>query len=766
MSLVEGSDRSGEWRQHVAIAALSLALVLFEVLVTRVLSVTLAYHFAFLSVSLAMLGLGAPGVWFSLRPPTVHSLPRALMASAASLPAAMLLIARVGAPMRGVTAFWVACLLVPMISLGSAVCILLLRARGERVARMYAFDLAGAALGAVLVSPLLHGLPTPSVIAALGVLPLAALALLVRSARIGGAIAGVFLAVTAVWGAPYRLTYSKYSTERRPTLYDRWTPTAHVTVHPSSDRGMYIGWGLGSRSPRRPLEHLWLDQDGSAGTQILRYVRGTPPPPDLLFDVTSAGYQFGTPSRACIVGGGGGRDILTALSAGARTVEVVELNPYIVELVSGQFGSYSGDPYHLPGVRAFVGEGRSHFTRSGSVCDVLQISLIDTFAATAAGAYALTENGLYTVEAIRTFWSRLSPTGVLSISRWCEGPGHSEAMRLVLLEVEALRGAGISDPKSHLVVLQGGATANALLFRRPVDDQTLAAIAVVEARRGFRRLWPPSAAGTPRSGVTLVLQHGPEAIEALGYDLSPTTDDRPYFFQTLDLFKGTEQIVRTGSGEREESVSLLRRLLAVVGLVTLGLFFLPLALGQRLPRGRAHRSGTVYFAAIGMGFMFVEIPLMQRLALYLGHPSYATTVVLGALLLGVGVGSSAVPRIATSRRRAAALAVPLVVAATVLPLTGWVAEATLGWSLAARVAVSAIGVFVTGVAMGLPFPMGMSHFDDRDRSWYWSINGASGVLASVLALVLSLVVGLSNVALLAIACYAVAALALPSEEQR
>ena len=201
----------------------------------------------------------------------------------------------------------------------------------------------------------------------------------------------------------------------------------HLRSHEPAVRRL----GHGRSLSRRPAgDHLWLDQDGSAGTPILAQTGGSPYPEYLSYDVVSAAYPIVSPTRACIIGGGGGRDILKALQGGAKEVEVVELNPFTVDAVSRVFGAHSGDPYHLPGVHAFVGEGRNHFSRSSTPCDVIEISQIDTFAASAAGAYALTENSLYTVEAIRMFWSQLSDRGVLSVSRWVSGPAWPESVRL------------------------------------------------------------------------------------------------------------------------------------------------------------------------------------------------------------------------------------------------------------------------------------------------------------------------------------------------
>ncbi|HEX2679397.1 MAG TPA: hypothetical protein VHM19_22255, partial [Polyangiales bacterium] len=465
---------------------------------------------------------------------------------------------------------------------------------------------------------------------------------------------------------------------------------------------------------------------------------------------------------ACIIGSGGGRDVLTALAAGARQVEAVELNPYTVDAVSRVFASYSGDPYHAPGVHAFAEEGRSHFRRSKVVCDVLQISQIDTFAASAAGAYALAENSLYTVEAIQEFWSKLSDDGVLSITRWVAGPARFESMRLVLLELEALMRQGIADPRNYLVVTQGRSSASIMLFKRPPDAARLAQIAAAEQRRGFLRLWPIGPNDPIVNGVTYTLLHGPAELEKLGLDMSPSTDDRPFFFQTLSLSASLLPERDGRTSQRQESVALLPRLLLIMIAVTFGLLILPFLLRGRLPHGPQVRRGSVFFVAIGLGFMFVEIPLIQRLALYLGHPSYATTVALGSLLLGAGLGSMLSARVPEARRRTVVLATALSIAVVIIPLTGPLSAATLHWELWARVVVTAVCVSFVGLFLGMPFALGLSCFDGRERSWFWAINAAAGVLASVLALVLSIALGFQIVTLAALLCYFVAALALPA----
>jgi hypothetical protein len=749
-------------RAHIAIALASSAVLLFEVLVTRVLSVVLWYHYVFLSVSLAMLALGAPGVWFSVKPPGPRTASRALLLAGAAIPIAMIAIVKLGPLCREFMSFWVLVVLLPVLPLGTAVCALLLSARGRAIGWMYGADLLGATVGALAVVPLLYGLPTPQVVAALGVLPVLAALLLDREARAIGATIAAAIAATIAWGGPYRLRYTKSYVEYVPPLYEKWTPTARLAIFPSAfvlrDQGAAFGWGMGSKWQPQPLEQLWLEQDGSAGTPLTKW-DGFAPLPHLMFDVTSVAYQLQRPDRVCIVGAGGGRDVLTAIKSGATHIDAVELNPFTIDAVSGPFGAYSGDPYHRAGVRPIASEGRAFLTRSYGNYDVVQISLIDTWAATSAGAYSLSENGLYTLEAFRLYLRRLSPAGVLTVSRWAAGSRQLEITRLALLARAALTAEGAADPNRHLALLQAGEVGTLLTFKQPIDQKTLAMLETVANDKGFTRRWPLRAGERPTTMVQGALLGGDAPMRAAGFDLAPPTDDRPFFFQTLNIRHMPDAKLFAGASANEHAVVQLRRLVAIVGGLTLALFFLPFALRGRIVRAEGFTTGSGYFAAIGLAFMFVELPLIQRFSPWLGHPSRATTVVLATMLLGAGVGAILAARIAFARARSVVLLLPVVVALLAIVLPRVVTESA-GLGLFSRVAIAGVVVAPVAVVMGFAFPLGMSAFGEANRAWFWAVNGAVSVLASVSSLAVSMAIGFTRVLWIGAAVYAVAALLL------
>jgi hypothetical protein len=761
-----------------AMALASSAALLHEIAITRVLSVVVWYHFAFLAVSLAMLGLALPGVWFSFRRPGPAWLGRSLLASACALPTSALLVLRSGdiAPRPGgIVSGWalahgqmlviVGALLLPTLTLGSAVCLLLLEAR-EKLARVYAADLLGAAAAAIAVVPLMHVLPTPALISASGLLPVAAaLCVAPRYAWYSVGAAALILAFSTN-GSLLTVHRTKSYDEPGNILAERWTPTARLVVFPSAffaaESRVAFGWGLGSRYEPQPLEQLWIEQDGSAGTPMTRLSGSPGDLPHLMFDVTSLGYQLRSPHDVCIIGAGGGRDILTALAAGAQHVDAVELNADMVELVSEQFGRFSGDIYHRPGVHTVIGEGRSFLARASKRYDLIQVSLIDSWAATAAGAFALSENYLYTTQAAELYLQHLKPGGVLSISRWIGGNHQLESARLALLLEQALRETGTREPQAHIYVARAQNIATFLVGREAWTPDELTALDSVCSERGFQRYWPP-AASVPRSTVSVVLTEGTRAYEQAGFNLAPATDDKPFFFQTVSLFGSVDPRLLARLSPNEGAVGIVRLTLGLVGSLAVALFLLPFLLAQSFPKMRDVGRPSAYFFAIGLGFMLTELAWLQRFVLYLGHPSYAATVVLGSLLLGAGAGS----RIAATRQAKDltrwALVVPIAIGVVNWGL-GTVMAASYPLDAVIRTLVAVVLLAPVGVLMGMALPTGMAIFPEQGRPWFWAMNGMASVLASASALLMAMSIGLVATVWIAVALYVLAAalLALPT----
>ncbi len=758
------SARPPSFREHVAIFAVSAAVLLFQIALTRVLSVVVWYHFAFLTISLVMLGLGVPGIWLSLVPRPQKWLGPSLIAAGIGVPLATAYVVQGGAlALQSSIGLVVLAVLPALLALGCAVCVLLMRATGPDIGRMYGADLAGAFVGACLAIPLMHGLPTPILAAGCGLLPLGAAVLL------GGwwrwpAVGLMAVLAGAMGGSDlFQVTHSKaYDETVLPPLAEVWTPTARLTVFSGdyfqlAKHEAGFAWGRGTRAPAdQAPEQLWLEQDGHAGTPITHYTGDLEAVEHLLYDVTTLGHQLRPPQSVAVIGAGGGRDVLSALLTGATTIDAIELNPGTIELVSERFGDFSGDIYHQPGVTAVAREGRSHLTHSPRSFDLVQLSLIDSWAASAAGAFALAENNLYTLEAFQLYLDRLTRKGVLATSRW-----ESELPRLLILARASLEARGHPRPEEHLVVVSAQELVTVLITEAPWSSEELVQLDTICDTRGFERRYP-----TPpgQGGWVVDLAEGrTNALASAGLNLRPPTDDSPYFFQVRSPFaRVVPDASLAGLPMNSESTEILRQLMRRVLLLSVLLFGLPFVLPQlrrALDDGSPALGGSVFFSAIGAGFLLWESLLIQHFVLLLGHPSTAVSVVLASLLAGMGIGSALSARVGLDRLQRIGWTVPLLLVLVVAVLPSLI-QLLLPVHLAVRIALSAGLLAAGGAVLGLWFPLGMVRFGERRKPWHWALNGAFGVLAAVMSLALSMAWGFATVGWIAAGCYGVAWVAL------
>lgn len=749
----------------IAIGLVSAALILLQVTVTRILSVVLWYHWAFFAISLAMLGLGAPGVWFSFRRPGSQVLSRLLLAGGWLVPVGIVAIVRGAHLGPSPVLVCLFALLPAMLCLGASVVILLLEAEGPRVARIYAADLFGACLGALLVVPLMALIPTPQLAAATGLLPLLAHGLVTRRSGFAAAMAVALLALLWV-PSLFAVTHSKDYAERGPRrtpIFEQWTPTSRITVFdnvPFLGPNTVFGWSFGTVPPDAPPpEQYWIEQDGSAGTPITRFAGDLEEHSYLFHDVTMAGYELRPPGRVAIVGTGGGRDVLAALLAGARAIDAIEINPAIISLVRDRLRAFSGGVYDLPGVRAVNAEGRSALTRSSGNYDLIQISLADSFAATSAGAFALAEANLYTLEAYRLYWSRLSENGIVSTSRWSAGRFGFELIRLLFLVDAALRAEGIQAPENHIAVFQAGLVGTVLMSRSPFDGADRRRLAEIAVRRGFDLHMPVARDAKRLPSVARAYRGGTERFADQGFQMEAPSDDRPFFFQMVSPLAPAASRAIQASGVNSEGVAMLRDLMLAMAVITLVLFFTPFAFARRLAPTPGFWRGSLFFTSIGLSFMLVEIAWVQRFILYLGHPSLSTPVCLASLLLGAGLGSASSTRLGVGGAARWGWLVPMLLVllnASFAPLFA----ATLGFVLPARIALAVASIAPAGFCMGFFFPLGLARFGDSHKAWFWALNGSAGVLASVGSLALAMQLGFSNVAYLGALLYGFAWLLL------
>ena len=773
----------------------TLATLTLELLDTRLLSVLTWYHLSFFAVSTAMFGMSAGAVRVYLggaRFSGDHA-PRALVRATTALAVAIPLAHAANLYIRidvepsllGELALFATTLALaaPFYLSGVAVALALTRVPGPS-GLVYAVDLAGAALGSLLVVPLLKALDISSAALACGAVAAAAgLCFRVfegRSSRVAGIALVLLLAVAT--GANHassrglRVVYSKgQRIDRDSIARESWTIHGQlVTGYPRAGPPLY--WGPGKGAWDYTVESVGMAIDGCAGTALTAWDGN----PDSLrwvqHDVTALPYHLRRGGNVAVIGVGGGRDLLTALWARSRSVTGIEVNKGLLDLLRGELREMA-NLADRPDVTLVHDEARSWLTRTPQRFDVLQMSLIDTWAATGAGAFTLSENGLYTVEAWKIFLDRLTPHGLLSVSRWYSPVNASETSRLLALATAALLDRGVADPRRHLVLVAGGGVvATLLVSNEPFTRAEVERVLAVQLTYDFKLLLAPGLRPADpllgriaSSGSASELA---EVLESLAFDYSPPHDERPYFFNLLrprQLLRGVDLTQATGviaAGNLLATRTLIELWVISLLLVALVLFG-PLA-SAGLPRmGRGpFASAIAYFALIGAGYMLVQVPLMQRFSVYLGHPTYTAAVTLFSMILATGAGSLLSDRVPIESDARARVVIPLAIASLLVVGTlslQSVIDRTIAWDLFARCAVVVAFVAVIALPLGLCFPLGLRlvrAVSDEATPWMWGVNGACGVLASVTAVGISMWWGIHASLYTAVAAYAL--LVLPA----
>ena len=778
--------------QLVGVALVSATLLVTELCLTRIFSVVMYYHFAFLAISIALFGLSASGVFAFVarrrldRQPTDWLLARHSLIYAASTIVALFVLVRLRVGLNysprnlALMLAIYALAAIPFFTGGLVVTIAISRL-ASRINSVYAADLVGAAAGCLALIPLLDRLGAPGVVLTAAALACAAALLFApceRRERI--AIASVVLMLLPVAGqwsgiASFDVVDTKGHQGDR-VLFSKWNSFSRVGVYERS----HGDWSLSSAYTGALPDTRFMDIDSAASTPILHAAPDLSNVQYLRYELTALAYALksgGPPFTALVIGPGGGRDLVSALVFGAAHVDGVEINPIIANDVMRQrFSEFSGGIYTNPRVRIVVDDGRSFVRRSAEQYDVIQASLVDTWAATAAGAYTLTENTLYTVEAFDDYLDHLKPNGVLTITRWV-----FDGLRLVSLAQAACERRGW-DAASRLAIVQHDRVATFLLKKSPFTRDEVARLLRTADRLHFQVLYAPfgnnddTSAGSDQSefGGVATNDYGrliratdrTAFYEQYAQDIRPTTDDRPFFFHTTKL----KDQFRVAFGRSMLFGNGLSALLTLLGISTaLVLLFI---LGPLLLAGGARDerwlSWLIFFGALGAGFMLIEVALLQRFVLLLGHPVYSLTVTLFSLLLGTGIGARLSRRFASDRLRTSTLTVVACIAALAVGVV-LVVQPIVLWAIpfprAARILVAVATLIPIGVTLGVPMPSGIRMLRvtaPQMVTWAWGINGALSVLGATLAIFIAMNWGFRVTLLSAAAVYLIGLASLRS----
>jgi spermine/spermidine synthase len=794
--------------QHLpaaGIALVSFATLLLELGLTRLFSVVLFYHFAFLSISIALLGLGAGGVFAYVRKSRLESWDtrrlgaRLCLLSAFCILLALVVVLRtpVSLQLRGGNflrlTFVYLFSAVPFFFTGLLFSVAFAR-QPQRISHFYGADLMGGAAACMATVPLLNliGAPNAIIFAALAMAVAGAVWAEEDSARrrrisLAGLLLVLIAANLVLHGKLADIVYAK-GIRRDPSWveYAKWNAISRVEVDRQgnakaividADASTYIM----SASPAQWQDAAWRQDLNSAAPAVVNVLR---PQGDY-----------------AIIGPGGGVDVLRALVNGSKNVTAIEINPIIAtDIMRGRYADYAYHLYQRPEVHLHVQDGRSFIRSSKDKYDVIQMTLVDTWASTAAGAFALSENNLYTVEAFKEYFDHLKPDGIIAITRW-EFKEPREALRVVSQGIEALREMGDRSPESHFIVVSDGKLnqdgrpvlvmiSKSGFSKRDLDIYRtwMSTHGIADSATGnleelysppdlpatgqfvnFR--WDTCAPAVPPPAVfaNACAFRLPEEADSAAfyrsypYNIAPVHDNNPFFFFTFKTQRLIEQALHPkGHGidwKVNVGVAVLFMVLVISLLAVLAFLILPLAI--HTPARSARLLPLLYFVAVGLGYILVEITFIQRFVLFLGHPTYALTVVIFLLLLSSGAGSLMARRWLSSFTRVLLpLTVIVGVLLTYLLVLPQILGGLVGIAFVLKLLVSAVLLAPLGFAMGMPFPTGLHALEDGQRGtieWAWAMNAGASVLGSVLAMIIAIHFGLGVTLAAGAACYVLAA---------
>src|SRR3989442_811101 len=780
-SLVTPASPSEKVRDRALLAGIGLssfAALLLELALTRLFSVVLFYHFAFLAISIALLGLGAGGVFAYLgknwlaRFETRRLVARLCNLNALIVPIVLVVVLRIPVSLElskanflRLTALYMASA-VPFFVTGLEFSIVFAR-ESANIPRLYGADLTGGALACLAIVPLLNWLGGPNTVLFAGlVMALAggvwAVSVAVRKSAAGRVVFLLVLMAVNYSGRLFDIVYAKGGFRDAAWVeFARWNAISRVEVDHQGDAKAIVIDADASTAIMNSDPKQWQDSEWR------KDLMSAPP---ALANVLRPRGEF------AIIGPGGGVDVLRAVANGSPSVTGIEINPIIANtIMRGRYAEYAYHLYERPEVHIHVTDGRSFIRNSKELFDVVQMTLVDTWASTAAGAFALSENSLYTVEAFREYFEHLKPDGMIAITRWEFAQPH-EALRVVSVAMQALHEMGVADTKDNFIVVsegdldEDGIPVLVLAKRTPftiseqgkVKKHLQAYPALDLLYSAVDRdliLGPP---GLPEyhpssdSFADLIQLNNPRTFaERYPYEVSPVTDNAPFFFFTLKM----RQLLHADTLEQgidwkvNLGVAVLGTVLIISLLAVLAFLVIPLAVRARSKPQQPLQ--LFYFIAVGLGYILVEIAFIQRFVLFLGHPTYALTVVVFLLLLSSGAGSLISRTWLVETRR---LWLPILLIASALLLYVFILPALLnalvGLPFAAKVIVSGVLLVPLGFAMGMPFPTGLRAFccnpsvpgqtaDENAVEWAWAMNAASSVLGSVLAMVIAIQFGLN-----------------------
>ena len=791
----------------LSIALISAAALAYEILLMRLFSIIQWHHFAYMMISLALLGYGASGTFLALtrRWHGKHFLAVYLTnAVSFGVGSVVCFVLAQAVPFNALEVLWdprqslwlmltFLLLFVPFFCAANCIC-LTFSHYSNQLHRIYCFDLLGAGSGAAGIIALLFIVPPSTalqVIAALGLLS-ATLAWWECGIRPRWP-AAVLLPAMAVMLSPiggFSLQISEYKglsqalrVLNAEQIDQRSSPLGQLTLVKSPSVPFRHSPGLSLNSPVPIPAQLGLFTDADALSVLTRFDGDLEKLAYLDYQSSALPYHLLDQPKVLVLGAGGGADVLQALYHRASRIDAVELNTQVVELVNREFADFTGTVYGLPQVTVYNSEARGFVAAGSDRYDLIQVALLDSFSASSAGLYALSENYLYTLEAFSQYLQQLQAGGILSITRWTKTPPR-DGLKILATAIEALKQAGVTEPGRQLVMIRSWNTSTLLVKNEAFSTNDIDALKTFCRERWFDPVFYMGMTSDEANHYNQLQEAwyheaavrllGPASVNFMNdykFNIHPATDNRPYFSQFLKWRTLPELLAlrnRGGMPLLEWGYLILIATLVLAVLASLLFVLLPLWLRRRTESCADGLRGRflAYFAAIGTAFMFVEIAFIQKFILFLHHPLYAVSVVLCAFLVFAGVGSLLSARWHNKLsllKIASGIALLSVLYIFLLP---GLFNALVQIPGEFKIPVSVFLIAPLAFLMGMPFPLGLDLVSRRLPSWIpwaWGINGCASVVSAILATLLAIHFGFVFVVFVAVLLYLLAATVLRAE---
>ncbi|HPP86866.1 MAG TPA: hypothetical protein PLM75_03275 [bacterium] len=770
----------------------SFCIIFMQLLLSRIFSVVLWYHFAFMSVSIAMLGISCAGIYIYYRKSKIiesdvkHHLFFAALIAPLYLFFTYYLIfnsrifLKINIKDLLYLGFIYFHLMMSFFFLGYCIT-LLITFYSKNISRLYFFDLIGAAAGCIVFIPTINKLGAENTILFLMII-MAFIPLLISlfATKLKSQIFISLLVLIAAVGLfklnsssqhfreLFKIKYVKGHPERE-LEFSKWNAFSRVGVY-----GLrFIDWGL---SPKYKIEKLTylktLDIDACAGMIMVGHSDDTEELEFLKHSITALAYLIKPEGPMAVIGAGAGKDVLAAKLCGVNEIYAVDINPIIYEVVNNYYGKFTNYLYSQPGIKFEIEDGRSFVRRLKNKFKIIQVSMVDTWAAINSGAMALAENTLYTVEAFIDYFNSATDDGIVTFTRFYYRNKPRESLRTLSIALEAFNKLNIKEPYRNIIIIANilGENYNTITFlfkKTPFTIDEITRAKQIADENGFVIEYIPSGQKIEPNHFTNLIfsQNRKQIYKNYEFDISPTTDDRPFFFHLLKPTDFLKAINFTGRHQYNYiAVFVLVVSFIIIFFMTVIFVITPLII-------KIHQNYNdfnilnilAYFACLGAGFMVIETSLIQRYILLLGHPIYSLSVILFSMLIFSGIGSFLTSYFKDYMLFEYVIKVFIMII-IVLVIYNLIIDSffeyIIGLDQPHKILIAVFTLMAPSLLLGMPAPLAIRILTLKKAQniipWCWAINGAFSVLGSLFAFILAMNLGFKITLYVAIFIYACA----------